>query len=492
VSLARSVPGDVRLFLELRDTAGMAATPLGETLGTMLTNLLVTGQPTPATHPADPGSWKALIGAAVGLTDDAALQALFSGRLAIAADAWSGLGDAVLILEPLDAAGLEQILAPLKIDDSEEPHVRRFQLAQGHEIASDGCDIALGRRTNAAGLFARTCALFTDRRRTSLNEQEQFAGCAGDLAAESQMIFYTAAARGAIQSLVVPADWWPATWPPLRAAAVGARLDHRSLIMEMRGRLETVWEEPQEFECPGPSPDQLPAGTTLSSVQWIDYSEPSPFWAGPLSGWLGFSGQEFQKEVISHLHGPAQVVLGAVAAPQTQPASNASTLPSAALCVRTSAPREVAAAMTRRLGPPATAPASTTGAPGRFAVVNDLLIVGTHPSMVGSLLEAMETRVPGPLAEQAEPLMKLPGLRVVLVARPRDLADTLGRWLTDASARDLKETRGVAVLGLLKAVNGASCAVWQPAANRLNARVELEIEASSLQPASSDNRNAAQ
>ena len=93
--LAEYVPVDARLFLEVRDAAGLGRAPAGEALGEVLAlgdDARQGGGSRPSRKRSRGGSnWFA---GALGLQDERVAELLLSGRMAMAADSWKDLSAA--------------------------------------------------------------------------------------------------------------------------------------------------------------------------------------------------------------------------------------------------------------------------------------------------------------------------------------------------------------------------------------------------------------
>src|SRR5512147_1303424 len=90
-SLAQYVPVDARLFLEVRDVAGLGRAPAGEALGDVLAWLMTQVKAGDQAQPPADRGWKQLFAGALGLQDARIVELLLSGRMAIAADGWDDL-----------------------------------------------------------------------------------------------------------------------------------------------------------------------------------------------------------------------------------------------------------------------------------------------------------------------------------------------------------------------------------------------------------------
>ena len=84
-TLAQSVPADARLFLEIRGTASLSATPAGSALGRLVGGLMTTTAPATSQPAQAWGGWHRLFAEAVGLDSPRATDLLFTGPVALVA-----------------------------------------------------------------------------------------------------------------------------------------------------------------------------------------------------------------------------------------------------------------------------------------------------------------------------------------------------------------------------------------------------------------------
>src|ERR1051325_10049743 len=142
-SLARFAPADTRFFLELRDLSGLMQSPQARILADAFQQLV--SPPSPATNvpPSGPGAgprrlltWRERMASTMGLRDPTAVDLLFGGRVALVADTWENVSEAVLLAEPRNTAGLESALAAL-VKVGGAPGIRQFALTADHELASN-------------------------------------------------------------------------------------------------------------------------------------------------------------------------------------------------------------------------------------------------------------------------------------------------------------------------------------------------------------------
>src|SRR5512146_3339442 len=88
--LARSVPPDARLLLEVTDVQTFLKSRAGQEFIDLLTGLMPTPTTRPSTQPVS--NWQQVLGEKLGL-DGRAAGLLLSGRIALAADGWSQIDE---------------------------------------------------------------------------------------------------------------------------------------------------------------------------------------------------------------------------------------------------------------------------------------------------------------------------------------------------------------------------------------------------------------
>jgi len=349
-TLARSVPTDARLFLELRDVQGFVKAPAGTALAAMVTRLVVPNAS--ANRSGRPSGWRKLIASSVGLDDDSIVDLLFSGPVALAADGWSGLGDAILLAEPVDIVAMESILEPFLIIESAQDRVHRYQLAQEHELICDGRDVVLGRPASTTAIFARTRRLLENENRIALSNLSSFREHTTALPAGSQVIFYAAQTASEEE----PEDWsegWLDAWPGFESAAFGLSVVPKGLVISLNGGLSSPRVQPADTELPLHGFLALPASTIAAWNHHIDYQagfrelltsrQPSVATLLARSLLRDVPAEMIQRNLLRHLQGDT-IVITSVLGQETKgsrPAESMLPLPAVAFAVETDAPHIV-------------------------------------------------------------------------------------------------------------------------------------------------------
>jgi len=275
-TLATSVPGDARLFIELRVVEGVFRTPAGSALAELLAGVVKTETSGPTTQPARTQPvgrfrWQRSLAAAVGLKNRQAAELLFTGRLAIAADGWSGIGDAVLLALPVDPAALEGELSSLRLSETSARKVRRYRLGRDHELACDGRVAALGRPGNRSTLYARTRDLLERGEGDCLAEVAEYRERTSTLAADGQFMFY-AGGGGQAGSTGGIMGWWPSKWPQPISLAVGVEVTRTTVTAEVNGRLDWGSVAFASDEPPVDSLMALPRSVVAAWTRRMDYT----------------------------------------------------------------------------------------------------------------------------------------------------------------------------------------------------------------------------
>lgn len=272
--LARAIPADARLFLEFRGFDSLSGTPFDPMLARMLGGVLTATRP--ATGPGDatqppgqPGGWRLWFARTVGLTNPKAVDLLFTGPVAFAAEGWSGLGDAILLVEPKDAAAFEAAIGAQPASASRR--VRRYRLTHEHELACNGRNVVLGRAGNTPNLYFRTVALWESEGGATLGEIAEFRERTAGLPAGMQVLFYAGTRARPGEPPPILGQWWPAGWSDLRSLAIGAGISAAGLSVDVNGRLDSQSK-------PGATPplavealSRLPASVVAAWTQPLDF-----------------------------------------------------------------------------------------------------------------------------------------------------------------------------------------------------------------------------
>lgn len=355
-SIAHFVPADARLFLAIENLPAFLQTRPGRQVTELLAGLVA--QPTtrpasqPATRPAP--TWQQDLGEKLGIENPRAAQLLFGGRLAIAADGWSGIGDAILLAEPADPAALEGELQGQRVPETAQAKVRRYHLTGNHELACDGKIVAVGGQSAPPSLYARTLAMWSTDNRVTLADLAEFRERLAGVPAESHVLFYTGTGMAAGPTSR-PANDWSWLLPNVKSAAVGVVLNGVGMTVETSSRLAAP---PPDGAAPDPPIDsilRLPA-STLAAWTWpIRYAEEyRRLEAADADGTFrfyidlmqaGLPPDTLQTGLLGHLVGDTIVMIGYLPLPPApgEPAGSVLLLPTAALAVETDDPDSVAA-----------------------------------------------------------------------------------------------------------------------------------------------------
>jgi len=482
--LARSVPAEAKLFLELGDLEDLLNSPLGSTMAGMLSGLV------PAyTRPAgEESGWRQWFAEAVGLPGAKAPDLLLSGRLALAAEGWSGLGDAVLLAEPDDSAALERELeSALKPPDADQK-VRRYRLSSNHELACDGRTAVVGLPASWSGLYDRTVGLLGSEHGVSLADLAEFRARTSALPAGCQLVLYGGTNRRTGSAGLVTGSWWPAAWPQLESAAVGVAVTSTGVTVETNGRLIQGGSNAGTGDPPVHVLSRLPASTVVGWTHSISYVQEfqrleAAYPEGILRFYIdvlrsGLAPGVLEERLLSHLVGDSIFMIGQA---RTRPAISDDPdgrlrLPSCALAVETDDPyavelmmQHLAGNLLRLLsfspGPEGEArienealgdggtihsiplgrlfSSRTGGALLRslaisWAVADRWLVVGTDSGTVREIIQARRGRgavMPAGVIQEAMRQVRLSrgSAEIVLVAQPRLGAQMIDSWMAYVS-----------------------------------------------------------
>lgn len=490
-TLARSAPPDARLFVELRQRPTMWSLPLGPMMMRGMVNMLrpasiPDSRPDTQTRPAsevrsapDLLGWRDVFAEAVGLDDAEVVDLLFTGPVAMAADGWSGLGDAILLAEPADTSALEKALADRPTQGAGETAIRRYQLGREHQLICDGRIAVVGRSTNRTGILERTVALLEGATAVSLADVAEFRERMSGLPTDCQLLFYAGTNSRTPTGVGALPVWWPADWPALRSAAIGVVLGGSGARIEANGRLEDPADKPGTGQAPVDSLLQLPAATLVAWTQPIDFHD----WLVRLETaypegavrylQTNLDTNEIQERLLDRLVGDCVILVGRRDMAPVKPDGAVLQLPVMVLAVETDDPHTVDGVM-RQLAsnfldsldleavpieeipvtyvaaeegsgywsiPVGRALMSESGCPLlreleiSWTVADRWLVIGTDLETVREIVAARrgERRV---LADWAFPegaASSLPAhsdLQRVVVARPRAVGEMLGSWVT--------------------------------------------------------------
>lgn len=491
-SLARSVPGDVRFFLEARDIPALMQSSQAAALGGLFEEVVSTqpaaSAPAPATAPASApatrparrgeGAWRERLAAAMGLQNAAAVDMLFSGRIALVAESWENFNEAILISEPLDVPALEAQMKPALLPNPPHPNVRCYRLSGDHQLATDGQRVLLGRPTGPTGLFARTLGIWASDKGVSLAEVAEFQERTRELGAAPQVIVFAhARSRLDAQSALLQ-SLWPQSWPQIESVAIAAQTQPGGVVLDLRGRLKpgTHWSPSASDEM---LLSRLPAQTLAAWTQSIAYAqEYARLSAAPADSGIGFyisvlrtglSPEVIERDLLRHLHGNTLIVLSTIPpeAVKTPPGSRL-ILPAITMAVRVRAEAAPLAVLERAAGNlvallnlrPAEGervaiermPLGPGGGEIRlirvgqvfrgrteceflqeldicWTVADGLLVIGTHPSAVRDLVLARRGQAPQFEQPSRPPTATSPAPAVILRTQPALAATMFASWV---------------------------------------------------------------
>lgn len=477
--LAGSVPPDARLFLELADVHTFLKSRAGREFADLLAGLMPHPDTRPATQPAS--GWQRVLGEKLGLRNPKAARLLFTGRLALAADGWNQIGDAILLAEPPDPAALETELQAHRIPETANAKVRRYRLEGDHELSCDGRTVVVGRRTNAAGLFLRTFALWTNDRRVTLANVVDFRERITALPTDSQIVFYSG------QGTAVPATRPGANvsffWPEVRSLAVGVVMNGHAVTVETSAKLAAE-SPPKDADPPIHALLHVPASTLVAWTRPIRYAEEfrridASYPDGAIRFYLdvlqtGLPPGTLESRLLNHLVGDSILMVGLhawKASPGGSPEPSL-LLPVAALAVETDDPDAVSGVLAHieqnllrllNLQPPKSGPLTISETPlapsgpairslplGQFfsiyteceflssleiswTVADRWLVIATHPEMVRQIVEVRRgAGQPVPVDGFHQALARVKTTRgipqMALIARPGAAAKMIDSW----------------------------------------------------------------
>ncbi len=494
-TLAAQVPGDVRLFVEFSDLKFFVVTPTGNLISKLLDQLATPMMPTSTSAPADtslrgsPPSWRDRFARGLGLSSEntGIVDLLLAGRLALVADGWSGLGDAVLLAEPDELAGLLGLLPNPESQPSEDASVYRYRLSEDYELACDGRHVLVGNRTKRTGLYPRILRFWRGGRVDSLADQYDFRMRTGVLSKYSRVLMYfrtsqtgrpTGESKGA-----APRNWWQSLEANIDSLALGVSLTPQSVLITTSRKLGAAAPRWSPAAPPVAAMDRLPASTILAWTVPINYLEHYQTLQGPEADpdirfyvdvlRSGLGEQELERGLLRHLVGDSIVVVGEGRTEEPTQTHPALWVPTVALMVRTDEPATTKTLLERMAGnllrllnlqsgenQPlrihrerineqddwlSSIPVDrlfTSGSLYNFirpreicwVVVNGFVIVGTDRGLVHQLVASR--RLPHlyapclSLREVIQDIHNLGGeVETILIARPRAVASMIDTWL---------------------------------------------------------------
>ncbi len=320
-ALAAGVPVDARLFLEVRDAAGLSHTPAGEALGEVLAWLMAQVKSDKKGQVAGDKGWRQLFAGALGLKDDRVVELLLSGRIAVAADRWEDLSAAILLAEPADVALLEQILAPSRVATRQGERVRRYRLGRNQELVCDDRIVVVGRFKGEHDLYPRTLKLLESDRGVCLADLAEFRERANEVPPGARAFLYIGSNLRSGAVAEASAAGWSLLGPQLKATAMSVQLSARGLVMETTGRRVTpLTSMPAAHEPPVDMMLFLPSSAVAAWTYPVDYAGElrhlrSARPQGAVSFYLqvlelGMQPNVIETGLVSHLKGDTVFMIG--------------------------------------------------------------------------------------------------------------------------------------------------------------------------------------
>lgn len=360
--LARHVPPDARLFLELREMDTWVAAPGGSPLTTMVRDLVGVSASRPASGPADGAAtdWRQLLAEGIQLADPETSALLFSGRLALAADNWNTLAAAVMLVDPEEPAALEAKLTERLVAETEKQPVRRYRLGRQHELACDGQVVLIGRPMKPTSLYNRALDLLASKHGVSLRDLAEFRSRISSIPASSSIVVYLGSNRraGEPPEQDSPSIWWPRSWPRLASAAIGAVVTNDGATVDFCSRLEAPASQWVPSYLPIETLSRLPASTVAAWTNSVNYGAEfrrldAANVRGPVRLYLdvlqsGLEEGAIQRQLLSHLVGETVFVIArAEADPGLVEGDDSLVLPAICVAVETDDPEAVDRMMMR-------------------------------------------------------------------------------------------------------------------------------------------------
>ncbi len=366
-SLANWVPGDVRLFVEMREMGDLLKTPSGGALLEMLETIAAMTRMTASTQPAGNLSqvawWQEQLAQATGVKDPAVARCLFSGRLALAADGLTGGDDAIVIAEPASVPVLEPLLKqnrdrntasiPPQASVSRSNPLRWYRLSDGRELVTDGRLVMLGRGGDANSLYARTLELWTGPHGVPLADLADFRERVSDLPERPQLLLYVNASPRPNSQQRAALQWWPAIWPQPQSAGLSFMVTADGVNLETNSRFDYRGSQWQHSNKPRPLLANLPASTIVAWSQPVNYRQEfrtasAAFPNGMFRFYVavlesGLPSGAAEQWLLGHLVGDSVFVIAQATQPMPAPTAQESNLllPAAAVSVKTDDPRAV-------------------------------------------------------------------------------------------------------------------------------------------------------
>lgn len=359
-TLATQLPPDTAIYFELRQVPWLSGGGTGGSVASAAYAIFksaTSSAPAETAPAAADSSPRQLFAAAVGLdASSKAMHMLFSGPVAIAADGWSGLSDAVLLAWPTDPAALEAELATHRVGEISLAAPRRYALANRHEIACDGRTAVVG-RAKPRSLFARTVELLASGGE-SLASTAEFRERTANISRDAQILAYIGKSRsGGVEGQNPLTAWWPEDWPRIKTLALGLVWEAGGAYVSCSARLDPTGPPLARGEPPVQVLRRLPETVVAGWTQALDYVadfrrmrnrlalEPDGFHFDALEN--GLEPGIIENRILGHLVGDTVVVIDQVVVTPKDAAEQTETLilPVAGLLVETDDPDAVAAAL---------------------------------------------------------------------------------------------------------------------------------------------------
>lgn len=284
VPLADYVPGDARIFIELRNIQAVLETPIGGSTLHLLANWMHTVNPeanlpyveTGESFSFDIRRWRRMFSETLELSNPRTAELLFSGRIALAADSWSGLPNAILIAEPVQCADLETLLETQRIAADQSESYRRYLFTGEYELACDGRVVVVGKSTIKTGLYARTLDSWNKGRDDSLGSSEEFRTRLAALPGGSQLILYTTRPKPVRDEDTrgdPTAEQWKLLQPDAEVTAIGLTFTTDRIMFGISRRLAPGGPRWSPNQPPLETLSQLPSSVLAAWSRNLNYLE---------------------------------------------------------------------------------------------------------------------------------------------------------------------------------------------------------------------------
>ncbi len=260
--LCARVPADTRVYLEVRGLGRLLDTRAGALLARAFSSLaMVDG---PDGRSASQPIWETVLARSVGLGEDMSPRWLFDGDVALAADSWSGIGDAILLVLPERPEALTGALEAWP-PQSGAGCIRRYALRDGQELATDGEAAVIGRKGSRQGLYARATALWEGAAGETLGDKPAFRDRTAGLAPDASVLLYIEGTETLSAGELVSRRW-PADWIGLESVAIALRATARAVEVDVHCRLKEALR-PTSRGLRAELFRSLPA-TTIAAFNW--------------------------------------------------------------------------------------------------------------------------------------------------------------------------------------------------------------------------------